>query len=94
MSSRGDNAPTNPPRPEPGQYPKGEAPTLVVGTRRQVGSKPRRMKGGRPAVVLVGVTSHHRPRERRGQGEGPERGGVSEANYPNVNMGEWTYGCR
>ncbi len=52
------------------------------------------MEGGRSAVVLVGLTSHQGARESRVQGKGPECGEFSEANYPNANMGEWTYGCR
>ncbi len=94
MSSLGDNAWTNPPMPESEQRPKWEAPNTVLGMKRRVGSKTRRMEGGRSAVVLVGVTSHQGARESRVQGEGPERGGVSNANYPNVNTGECTCGCR
>src|SRR5215831_563876 len=62
----------NPPTPEPEQTPKWEAP---LGEKRQVGTKPRRMRGGGSVVVLVGVTPHRGARESRVQGEVPESGG-------------------
>jgi hypothetical protein len=62
----------NPPKPEPEQTPKWEAPGRE---RRQVGTKTRRMRGDGSAVVLVGVTPHHGARESRVQGEAPKSGG-------------------
>src|SRR5215468_6818997 len=62
----------NPPRPEPEQTPKWEAPP---GEKRQVGTKTRRMQGGGSVGVLVGVTPHQGARESCVQGEAPESGG-------------------
>jgi hypothetical protein len=68
---RGDPRP-NPPRPEPEQTPKWEAPGRE---RRQVGTKTRCMRGGGSVGVLVGVTPHRGARESRVQGEAPKSGG-------------------
>ena len=94
MRSPGDHAWTNPPRPAPAQRPPWEAANVWWGTTRRGGSQPRRMGGGRSAAVLVGRTSPRGGRASRGQGEGPEQGGVSDANDPHGNTGAWTCGGR